>query len=117
MTLPVTPADVTAAAERIRPFVHRTPIFTSATLDREPGARDVRQSVKGVTQGGGFLGEFERDRRGASLSGVSVLADRNHRGAGGGTRSCQLGWGSDRGRALLAAATCQPHEEGNKHDR
>jgi threonine dehydratase len=39
MSLPVTPADIAAAAERIEPFVHRTPIFTSATLDREVGAR------------------------------------------------------------------------------
>jgi threonine dehydratase len=38
MTLPVNLADVEAAADRIRPFVHRTPIFTSATLDREVGA-------------------------------------------------------------------------------
>lgn len=39
MTLPVTPADVEAAAVRIEPFVHRTPVFTSATLDRELGCR------------------------------------------------------------------------------
>jgi len=38
MTLPVSLADVEAAADRIKPFVHRTPIFTSATLDRELGA-------------------------------------------------------------------------------
>jgi threonine dehydratase len=31
--------DVLAAAERIVPFVHRTPIMTSATLDRELGAQ------------------------------------------------------------------------------
>lgn len=35
MILPVTLKDVEAAAERIRPFVHRTPVFTSETLDRE----------------------------------------------------------------------------------
>lgn len=34
MTLPVTPADVEAAAVRIEPFVHRTPVFTSSTVDR-----------------------------------------------------------------------------------
>ena len=28
--------DVLAAAERIRPYVHRTPIFTSAALNRMP---------------------------------------------------------------------------------
>ena len=38
MTLPVEYADVEAAALRIAPFVHRTPVFTSATLDRELGA-------------------------------------------------------------------------------
>src|SRR3990172_6638612 len=30
--------DVRAAAERIAPFAHRTPVLTSATLDRELGA-------------------------------------------------------------------------------
>src|SRR5476651_1491048 len=30
-------ADVLAAAERIRPFVHRTPVFTSGTLDALAG--------------------------------------------------------------------------------
>lgn len=38
MTLPVEYADVEAAALRIAPFVHRTPVFTSSTLDRELGA-------------------------------------------------------------------------------
>src|SRR5680860_14427 len=31
--------DVQAAARRIEPFVHRTPVMTSATLDRTVGAR------------------------------------------------------------------------------
>ena len=35
----VTPADVAAAAERVRPFVHRTPVFTCETLDRLAGRR------------------------------------------------------------------------------
>lgn len=39
MTLPVTLADIEAAADRINPFVHRTPVFTSATLDRDFGAQ------------------------------------------------------------------------------
>ena len=39
MTLPVTLADVEAAAARIGPFVHRTPVFTSSTLDRRLGSR------------------------------------------------------------------------------
>ena len=38
MKLPVRYADVESAAERIAPFVHRTPVFTSATFDREVGA-------------------------------------------------------------------------------
>jgi threonine dehydratase len=33
-----TPADVAAARERIRPFVHVTPVLTSAALDAERGA-------------------------------------------------------------------------------
>jgi len=39
VSLPVTLADIIAAAERIRPFVHETPVFTSATFDREVGGR------------------------------------------------------------------------------
>ncbi len=31
--------DIRAAAERINPYVHRTPVLTSATLDRELGAQ------------------------------------------------------------------------------
>lgn len=38
MTLPIDYTDVEAAAARIAPFVHRTPVFTSSTLDRELGA-------------------------------------------------------------------------------
>ncbi len=37
MTLPIDYADVEAAAARIAPFVHRTPVFTSSTLDDELG--------------------------------------------------------------------------------
>jgi threonine dehydratase len=36
---PTTFADVLAAADRIRGHVHRTPVWTSATFDRELGAR------------------------------------------------------------------------------
>lgn len=39
VTPDVTMDDIYAAAERIRPFVHRTPIFESATLSRMTGAR------------------------------------------------------------------------------
>ena len=37
--LTVTPADVKAAYERIAPYVHRTPVVTSRTLDERTGAR------------------------------------------------------------------------------
>ncbi len=37
--LSVTPADVRAARERIGPYVHRTPVMTSRTLDERTGAR------------------------------------------------------------------------------
>ena len=36
---PPTVADVRAAAARIGPFIHRTPVFTSSYLDGESGAR------------------------------------------------------------------------------
>ena len=39
MTLPVEYGDVVDAARRIRPYVHRTPVFTSSTFDDEIGAR------------------------------------------------------------------------------
>ena len=35
----LTIADVREAAERIRPFVRRTPVFTSGTLDRLAGRK------------------------------------------------------------------------------
>jgi threonine dehydratase len=38
LTLPVEYADIEAAADRIAPYVHRTPVFTSSVLDRELGA-------------------------------------------------------------------------------
>lgn len=39
MSAPPVPADVLEAAARIRPYAHRTPVFTCATLDRLTGAR------------------------------------------------------------------------------
>jgi len=39
VTLPVSIDDVRAAAERIRPFAHRTPVLTCASLDVMTGAR------------------------------------------------------------------------------
>jgi len=38
LTLPIDYADVEAAAVRIAPYVHRTPVFTSTTLDHQLGA-------------------------------------------------------------------------------
>jgi threo-3-hydroxy-L-aspartate ammonia-lyase len=39
VTLPVTLADVEAARVRIAPYVHRTPVLTSSSLDARTGAR------------------------------------------------------------------------------
>jgi threo-3-hydroxy-L-aspartate ammonia-lyase len=39
VTLPVTLADVEAARRRIAPYVHRTPVLTSSSLDERIGAR------------------------------------------------------------------------------
>jgi threonine dehydratase len=39
VTLPIEYSDVEAAAARIRPFVHRTPVFTSSSLDGRLGAQ------------------------------------------------------------------------------
>ena len=38
-SLSVTPADVQAARERIRPYVHRTPVLTSRLIDERVGSR------------------------------------------------------------------------------
>jgi len=38
LTLPIEYSDVQAAAVRIAPYVHRTPVFTSSTLDSQLGA-------------------------------------------------------------------------------
>jgi len=38
MTTPPTLDDIRRAAERIRPYAHRTPVLTCASLDRETGA-------------------------------------------------------------------------------
>ncbi len=39
MPVPVTLADIQAAAERIRPYAHRTPVLTCAGLDNMAGGR------------------------------------------------------------------------------
>ena len=38
MTLPVERTDILRAADRIAPFVHRTPVFTSSVIDAQTGA-------------------------------------------------------------------------------
>lgn len=39
MSVPPTLADIRAAHARIHPYIHRTPVMTSAILDRETGAK------------------------------------------------------------------------------
>lgn len=50
---PPTYTDVIAAAERIRPFVHRTPIFTSAFIDALAGA-EVTFKAENLQKVGAF---------------------------------------------------------------
>jgi threo-3-hydroxy-L-aspartate ammonia-lyase len=52
-TLPVTINDVRAAAERIAPYVHRTPLLTSAALNRMTGA-DLRLKAEHLQLSGSF---------------------------------------------------------------
>jgi threonine dehydratase len=51
--LPVTLDDIRAAAERIRPYLHRTPLQTSATLSRMTGA-DLRFKAEHLQRAGSF---------------------------------------------------------------
>lgn len=79
---PVTLEDVRAAARRIAPFVHRTPIVTSRSLDRACGARvflkcENQQRVgafkmRGATNAISLLTEEERAR------GVVTHSSGNH---------------------------------------
>ena len=50
---PPTFDEVLAAAQRIAPFVHRTPVATCATLDRMAGARIVLK-CENLQKGGAF---------------------------------------------------------------
>jgi len=81
-TLPVTIEDIRAAAERIAPYVHRTPIFTSETLSRMTRS-DFRLKGEHLQRSGSFkirgalnkllaLSEEERRR------GVVAFSSGNH---------------------------------------
>jgi len=51
--LAIQPSDVRAAAERIRPLVRRTPVFTSSVFDAEAGTR-VFFKCENLQKGGAF---------------------------------------------------------------
>lgn len=53
MSLAIQADDVRAAAERIRPLARRTPVFTSASVDSEAGAR-VFFKCENLQRGGAF---------------------------------------------------------------
>ena len=85
MSLPVTYADVEAAAERLRGVAHRTPVVTSRTFDGRVGA-SVFFKCENLQRAGAFkfrgaynalasLSEAERAR------GVLTFSSGNHAGA------------------------------------
>lgn len=53
MPLPVHLADVDAAAQRIRPYIHRTPVMTCVSLDRMAGA-ELFFKCENLQKGGAF---------------------------------------------------------------
>ena len=71
--MPVTPADVQAAAERLDGVAHRTPVVSSSTLDERVGAR-VLLKAESLQRGGAF--KF----RGAYNAIASLQADERRRG-------------------------------------
>ncbi|HKV06597.1 MAG TPA: pyridoxal-phosphate dependent enzyme [Thermoanaerobaculia bacterium] len=81
-SLSVSPADVRAARERIRPYVHRTPVLTSHLIDERVGARvffkpEIFQRVGAFKARGAFsrltlLSSEERTR------GVVAFSSGNH---------------------------------------
>ena len=73
MTASVSFADITDAAERIAPFIHRTPVFTSATLDRNAAA-EVFCKAENLQKVGAFKA------RGATNAVQQLPADRAERG-------------------------------------
>ena len=74
--------DVIAAAERLEGFAHRTPVFTSRTLDAETGAQ-VFIKCENLQRGGSFkfrgafnaLSQFDAQQRQA---GVVAFSSGNH---------------------------------------
>lgn len=74
--------DVIAAAERLEGFAHRTPVFTSRTLDAETGAQ-VFIKCENLQRGGSFkfrgafnaLSQFDPQQRKA---GVVAFSSGNH---------------------------------------
>lgn len=80
--LPVTLDDVQAAAERIAPYIHRTPLLTSATLSEMTGC-DLRLKAEHLQRSGSFklrgalnklLALPEAERR----AGVVAFSSGNH---------------------------------------
>ncbi|MHB1319521.1 MAG: pyridoxal-phosphate dependent enzyme [Anaerolineae bacterium] len=74
--------DVVAAAERIRPYVHRTPVFTSATLDRMTSATfyfkdEALQKVGAFKARGGCNAVFSLSDEDAAR-GVATHSSGNH---------------------------------------
>jgi threonine ammonia-lyase medium form len=81
-TLPVTIEDIRIAAERIAPYIHRTPLLTSAALNRMTGA-DFRLKGEHLQRSGSFklrgalnklLSLTEDERR----HGVVAFSSGNH---------------------------------------
>jgi threonine dehydratase len=74
--------DIRRAAERIRPFAHRTPVMTCASLDREVGARvflkcENLQKVGAFKFRGACNAVFSLEEREA-LRGVATHSSGNH---------------------------------------
>ena len=81
-TLPVTPADIDAAAETIAPVAVRTPLLNSATLDERVGARiyfkpEVLQRTGSFKFRGAYnkLSSIPNERR---TAGVVAFSSGNH---------------------------------------
>ena len=82
--MPIIPTymDVLAAAERIRPYVHRTPIFTSTALNRMAGAElylknEAMQKVGAFKARGGCNAVFALSGEEAAR-GVATHSSGNH---------------------------------------
>ncbi len=82
MTELPTYADVVAAAERVRPYVHRTPVFTKGTLDATTGAtlffkNEALQKVGAFKARGGCNAVFALSDAEAAR-GVATHSSGNH---------------------------------------